>query len=97
MRKRRLPPGTGVGNAKRKEFTCEDIEAILLEYIDKEMDERILYQMERHRMSCAHCTKLIKSFRLVIRYLKAIEEKDVPEEVHQKLLLRIENLTWKIK
>ncbi|MEO0102670.1 MAG: hypothetical protein ABIK81_03080 [candidate division WOR-3 bacterium] len=77
----------------KKELTCQDVESILFEYFDKEIEEKILYQIERHRMSCVTCTKLIKSYRLVIKYLKIIGEEDVPEVVHRKLLMRIEDVT----
>lgn len=75
----------------KKELTCQDIKSILFEYFDEEIEEEIFYQIERHRISCLACTKLIRSYRLVIKYLKIIEEEDVPEEVHRKLLRKIED------
>ncbi|MEO0117184.1 MAG: hypothetical protein ABIK97_06580 [candidate division WOR-3 bacterium] len=77
----------------KKELNCQDVKAIIFEYFDKEIKEELLYQIERHRMSCLECTRLIRSYRLLINVLKAIEEKEVPEEVHRRLLRRMEEMS----
>ncbi len=67
-------------------LTCQDVLSILFEYLDNEIAEEMVERIEVHRLSCPHCTKVIRSFRLVFAYLKETEEKEVPVDIHEELL-----------
>ncbi len=70
----------------RHRFTCEDILSLLFEYLDQEIEEEVIYSIESHRSSCPYCSKVIRTYRLIIQCLKDTEDKDVPESVHKSLL-----------
>ncbi len=75
---------------KRSELTCAEVRSLLFAYLDQEVEERIIYQIEQHRTTCPNCTKVMRSYRLVIEYLRRTEEEEVPEEIHQRLLRLID-------
>jgi len=62
-------------------MTCEGWKDLLMGYLDGELDEAQVRDLETHLQSCASCRKELEGFRKLI----AISEDVVPREPEDKL------------
>lgn len=63
---------------------CEELLALLSAYMDNEIAQKLVGQVERHLKECGNCTAVFNTFKQVIElYQKS--EVEVPPSTHQKL------------
>ena len=77
-------------------MSCNEICDKLSLYIDNELSDEEMHQMEEHLKSCGNCQEELKEYRDLISVLKSLPEEEPPEgyceRLHKKLL---ENSTQK--
>ncbi len=70
---------------------CGHIRQFLYEYVERELDARLLMAMDNHILSCSECRELADSYRLSVeaarRHLQqAGEARKIPAEFKQELV-----------
>lgn len=70
---------------------CQHLLGSLSEYIDGTLEQKLCAELERHLTDCENCQVVVDSLRKTIYlYQAASEAPSVPEEVRQRLYLRLE-------
>ena len=62
-------------------LTCEQITALLNDYLNQEMDETLRAVFERHLQNCTDCAAFLKTYRQTIHVTQTLRYEDVPEEM----------------
>ena len=75
-------------------LTCEQMTALVTEYVEGRLPftERAKFQV--HILMCKHCREYLAQMKLAARTLGRMPEAPVPDEVMQELLARFR--TWPI-
>ncbi|MEO0087225.1 MAG: hypothetical protein ABIK77_04060 [candidate division WOR-3 bacterium] len=82
---------------KKIEYNCEVFQKYLVEYLDEELPTEIFIELEKHRMVCRECTKLIKSLRKIIYELRSLDNYELPKNVVERVHTYIKIKKWKRK
>jgi hypothetical protein len=83
---------------KRKiEYNCEVFKKYLVEYLDEDLPYEILIELEKHRLVCRECTKLIRTLRRIIYELRNLTQYELPEDVVTKIHATLRVKKWKRK
>ena len=70
---------------------CHQYLGSLSEFIDGSLEEQICDEIERHMSDCENCRIVIDSLRKTVSLYKVTNEKPtLPDEVRQRLYLRLE-------
>ena len=67
-------------------FHCEEAFPHFSEFIDRELDPRLLRRMEGHLDVCPACRKLLDSLERIKRVFQTDPDRPIPEETAQELL-----------
>ena len=68
---------------------CEKFEELLTLYIDHELDNTVMKQVEEHLKSCTECNNTFIMLSQIVSTCSHLEEVDPPEDFHQKLHQRL--------
>ena len=70
----------------REDVACQQVVELLTDYLDHSLppDERVA--LEQHLQTCGPCTTYLEQLRTSIRLIGRLDEKDVPDEVMDRLL-----------
>ena len=70
---------------------CHHLLDSLSEYIDGTLGEQLCSEIERHLVDCENCNIVVDSLRKTIYlYHATAEAPTVPEEIRQRLFLRLD-------
>jgi anti-sigma factor RsiW len=70
---------------------CHHLLDSLSEYIDGTLGEQLCSEIERHLVDCENCNIVVDSLRKTIYlYHATAEPPTVPEEIRQRLFLRLD-------
>ena len=64
---------------------CDELLAILNEYIDGEIDPRVCDELEAHLAECDPCRVVVDNTRQTIRLYRNEQEIELPAEFRQRL------------
>ncbi len=67
-------------------WTCEQIEAQLTEYLDGALPTEVQAGFDAHVASCAHCAVLVQTVRGMVSAMHALEPVPVPPGLMAKIL-----------
>mgnify|MGYP000022056735 CR=1 FL=1 len=80
---------------KKIEYNCEVFKKYLVEYLDEELPSEILIELEKHRLVCRECTRLIRTIRRIIYELRSLAQYELPENVVAKVHAALRIKKWK--
>lgn len=67
-------------------FHCKDAFPLLSEFMDRELDPRIMRQMKGHLGDCSACQDLLDSLEKVKKICQEEPDRPIPEETSQEIL-----------
>jgi anti-sigma factor (TIGR02949 family) len=65
--------------------TCQDVVAVLHDYLDGSLDAQQANAIERHFQGCPDCDAFVRTYREVVRLTGELASDDIPEEVRQRV------------
>lgn len=71
-------------------LTCRDFLGALNEYLDETEDAEIRREVEEHINACPNCWVVFNTTRKTLQVFKGIEPMDIPSEVHERLMTRLQ-------
>ncbi len=80
---------------KKIEYNCEVFKKYLVEYLDEDLPSEILIELEKHRLVCRECTRLIRTIRRIIYELRSLAHYELPEDVVSKVHASLRIKKWK--
>lgn len=79
--------------AKRK-VTCQNFLDEMSDYIDGSLEEELRVSIEAHLAKCPNCWVVFDETRKTVEIFQSMECKQLPTEVHDRLLAALER-NWK--
>ena len=70
-------------------FSCEDVRAVLGDYIDGDVSPDIRRELETHLAECRTCQVLYDTTRKTLRIVTDAGSFEVPEAISERLITRI--------
>ncbi|MBI3406159.1 MAG: zf-HC2 domain-containing protein [Acidobacteria bacterium] len=64
---------------------CKDIIRELSDYLDGELDQKLVAEVQRHMEHCEDCRVVVDTTRKTIRLFCNSEPAELPSEVHDRL------------
>ena len=64
---------------------CQDLLALLNEYVDGTVDPALCEEFEKHMAGCNPCRVVVDNIRKTITLYKGSEQYEVPQEFRRKL------------
>ena len=61
-------------------MTCKEVRALLSDYIDRELNEEILRDVDEHIRDCAGCSLQLKQLRKSLKILRGLRVKSPPRD-----------------
>jgi anti-sigma factor (TIGR02949 family) len=71
-------------------LTCKEFLQELTDYLDSTVDAELRAKLEAHINECPNCFVILDTTQKTIRVYKGVHEKDVPPEVHDRLMQALE-------
>ena len=71
-------------------LTCKDFLKALNEYLDETEDAEIRAEVEAHIKECPNCWVVFNTTQKTLKVFKGVEPQDIPNDVHQKLMNRLQ-------
>lgn len=69
---------------------CKDLLGTLSDYIDGTLKQELCAELEKHLSGCSNCRIVVDTLRKTVElYHESGEEEDIPEEIRQRLYLRL--------
>lgn len=65
--------------------TCEDVAAVLREYLDGSLDPELTAIIERHLQDCPDCTAFTRTYAEVVKLTGELPVDEIPEEVCERV------------
>jgi hypothetical protein len=66
-------------------MTCEQVTALLIDYITGELDPAIVSVCERHVPHCGDCESFLRTYRETVRATRTLRYDDIPEEMQSRV------------
>jgi len=75
-------------------MTCKEVLESLSSYLDAELKEELIHEMERHIGKCTECRAEFDSLTMTLKLYRHVENDPMPTECHDRLIkvLQIEKL-----
>jgi heterodisulfide reductase subunit B len=67
-------------------ITCKDFLRELNDFLDETTDPVLRAELEKHINECPNCWVICDTTRKTIQVYKGMEEQDLPNRVHQRLM-----------
>lgn len=61
-------------------MTCDEIRALLSDYIDRELNKEILRDIDDHIRDCNACSLQLEQLQKSLKILKGLREKNPPHD-----------------
>ncbi|MCS7250550.1 MAG: zf-HC2 domain-containing protein [candidate division WOR-3 bacterium] len=82
---------------KRIEYNCEVFQEYLVDYLDEDLPAELSIELEKHRMVCRECARLVKTLRRIIYELKKLSYYETEESVVARIHTSLKIKRWKRK
>ncbi len=70
---------------------CQELLSSLSDYVDGELGAELCSQLERHLRECQRCKVVVDTLKKTVElYQDTSDEVDLPDDVRQRLYLRLE-------
>lgn len=71
---------------------CEKVLQQLCDDLAEDINSELCAQLKQHLQDCEDCRMQLQSMRSVVKLFQCLKEKDVPPDIHQRLvkLLNVE-------
>ena len=65
---------------------CKDVVESIIGYVEAELDDRTLYELEKHQHDCPECKSFVMTYRRMLELTGKLKEKKfVTPEVRRRL------------
>jgi len=62
-------------------ITCEQVTALLLDYVAGALDPTTTLVLEQHLQNCPDCVAFLRTYRESIRFTRTLRYEDIPGEL----------------
>ena len=69
-----------------EEFTCQDLVALVTEYLERSLSKEDRERFEEHLAECPGCQTYLEQMRQTIQMLGMLTEDTIPGEVQEDML-----------
>ena len=69
----------------RATITCEQVTALLIDYVAGDLDPATSLVLEQHVQNCPDCIAFLRTYRESIRLTRTLRYEDIPEELRDRL------------
>jgi anti-sigma factor RsiW len=66
-------------------ITCEQVTALLIDYVAGDLDPATTLVMERHVQNCPDCVAFLRTYRESIRLTRTLRYEDIPVELQDRV------------
>ena len=66
-------------------ITCEQVTALLIDYVAGDLDPATTLVLERHVQNCPDCVAFLHTYRESIRLTRTLRYEDIPEELQDRV------------
>jgi predicted anti-sigma-YlaC factor YlaD len=78
-------------------MTCKEVLESLSSYVDADMKEEIIHQMEQHIGKCSDCRAEFDSLTMTLKLYKHVDDAPMPTACHDRLIKVLEIEKMKAK
>jgi anti-sigma factor (TIGR02949 family) len=71
-------------------LTCKEFLQELTDYLDATVDAELRRKLEAHISECPNCFVILDTTQKTIKVYKGMQEKEIPPEVHIRLMKAVE-------
>jgi len=71
-------------------LTCKAFLQELNDYLDEKVDKELKAHLEEHVNQCPNCWVICDTTKKTIKVFKGMEEKVIPQNVHDRLMVALE-------
>ena len=79
------PPGCASASSTDA-LTCQQVSALLVEYVNDTLAPETLRAFQEHLRDCADCLAYLRTYRATIRALGIVRYEDMPAALQERLL-----------
>lgn len=65
---------------------CADVLQRLCDELAEDIDSELCVELKKHLEECEECRTQLESMRTLVHLFRSLQEKEVPQAVHQRLL-----------
>jgi anti-sigma factor RsiW len=69
----------------RATITCEQVTALLIDYVAGDLDPATSLVLEQHVQNCPDCIAFLRTYRESIRLSRTLRYEDIPAELQDRL------------
>jgi anti-sigma factor RsiW len=69
----------------RATITCEQVTALLIDYVAGDLDPATSLVLEQHVQNCPDCIAFLRTYRESIRLSRTLRYEDIPGELQDRL------------
>lgn len=66
-------------------MTCEQVTALLIDYITGGLNPAIVPVFEKHLQRCGDCESFLRTYRETVRATRTLRYDDIPEEMQSRV------------
>jgi anti-sigma factor RsiW len=66
-------------------ITCEQVTALLIDYVAGDLDPATTLVLERHVQNCPDCVAFLRTYRESIRLTRTLRYEDIPGELQDRV------------
>ena len=79
------PPG-GASASRADSLTCQQVTALLVEYVNDTLAPEAMRALQEHLHDCADCLAYLRTYHATIRALGTVRYEDLPAALQDRLL-----------
>jgi anti-sigma factor RsiW len=74
-----------MAESARATITCEQVTALLIDYVAGDLDPTTTLVLERHMQNCPDCMAFLRTYRESIRLTRTLRYEDIPGELQDRV------------
>ena len=74
-----------MAESARATITCEQVTALLLDYVAGDLDPATILVLEQHVQNCPDCMAFLRTYRESIRLTRTLRYEDIPGELQDRV------------
>ena len=79
-------PSNGSRASSDDDLTCQQVTALLVEYITEALAPQTLRALQEHLRTCEDCVAYLNTYRATIRATRTLRYDDIPAALQDRLL-----------
>ncbi len=79
------PEPAGLPEPCDKGLTCQQVIALLVDYVAGTLQEQVARALHAHLHDCAACVAFLRTYEATIRATRTLREEDMPAELPQRV------------